>query len=60
MSGSGSMITNQFWQPDQQTRSAIRRGDKINREYLKCKAIEYKRALIERMATHQGFFKETT
>ena len=46
----GGMITDQFWQPDQQTRSAIRRGDKINREYLKRKSIEYQRALIERMA----------
>jgi len=53
------MIIDQFWQPDKQTRSAIRRGDKINREYLKCKAIEYKRALIERMAAHQRF-KEAT
>jgi len=42
------MITDQFWQPDQQTRSAIRRGDKINREYFKRKSIEYQRALIER------------
>ncbi len=59
MSGSGGMITDQFWQPDQQTRSAIRRGDKINREYLKRKSIEYQLALIERMAAHQEF-KEAT
>ena len=49
MSGSGGMITDQFWQPDQQTRTAIRRGDKRYREYLKRKSIEYQRALIERM-----------
>ena len=44
------MITDQFWQPNQQTRSAIRHGDKINREYLARKRQEYERALIERMA----------
>ncbi len=43
------MTADQFWQPDQQTRSAIRRGDKINREYFKRKSIEYQRALIERL-----------
>jgi len=46
--GSG-MTRDQFWQPDRQTRSAIRRGDKINREYFKRKSIEYQRALIERL-----------
>jgi len=55
MSGTGGMIADQFWQPDQQTRSAIRRGDKINREYLARQNIEYQLALIERMAVHQGF-----
>jgi hypothetical protein len=54
MSGSGGMITDQFWQPDQQTRSAIRRGDKINREYLKRKSIQYQRALIERYLLYQS------
>ena len=43
------MITDQFWQPDRQTRAAIRRGDKINRRYLKRKKIEYELALIERL-----------
>jgi len=55
MSGSGGMITDQFWQPDKQTQSAIRRGDKINREYLKRKKIEYQLALIERLLAHQDF-----
>ncbi len=41
------------WQPDARTRSAIRRGDKINREYLKRKKIEYELALIERMAAQE-------
>ena len=52
-------IQNQFWQPDQQTRAAIRRGDNINREYLKRKKIEYQLALIERLTPYQGF-KETS
>ena len=37
------------WKPDARTRAAIRRGDKINRKYLKRKKIEYQLALIERM-----------
>ena len=48
-------MKNQFWQPDKQTRSAIRRGDKINREYLKRKRVEYELAMIERLAVHQRF-----
>ena len=55
MSGSGGMITDQFWQPNRETRAAISRGDKLNREYFKRKRVEYELALIERMATHQGF-----
>ncbi len=43
------------WKPDTRTRAAIRRGDKINREYLKRKRVEYELAMIERMAVHQGF-----
>ena len=51
MSGSGGMITDQFWQPDKQTRSAIRRGDRINCEYFKRKRVEaYELARIERLA----------
>ncbi len=42
-------MKNQFWQPDRQTRSAIRRGDRRYREYLARKKIEYELALIERM-----------
>ena len=42
-------MKNQFWQPDRQTRAVIRRGDMINREYLKRESIEYQRALIERL-----------
>ena len=49
------MITDQLWQPDKQTRSAISRGNTLYREYLARKGQEYERALIERMATHQGF-----
>ncbi len=37
------------WQPDRQTRAAIRRGDKINREYFKRKRVEYQLAMIERL-----------
>ncbi len=55
MSGSGGMITGQFWRPDRQTRAAISRGNRLYREYLARKRQEYERALIERMATHQGF-----
>ena len=28
------MTNDQFWKPDKQTRSAIRRGDKVCKEYL--------------------------
>ena len=49
MSGSGGMITDQFWQPDKQTRSAIGRGDRLYREYLARKKIEYQLTLIERL-----------
>ena len=42
-------IQDQFWQPDQQTRAAIRRGDKINRAYLARKKTEYQLVLIERL-----------
>jgi len=48
-------IANQFWQPDRQARAAISRGNRLYREYLARKRQEYERALIERMATHQGF-----
>ncbi len=53
MSGTGGMITDQFWQPDQQTRSAIRRGDKINREYLARQNIEYQLMLIQRITAQE-------
>ena len=49
MSGSGGMITDQFWQPDKETRSAISRGNRLHREYLARKRQEYERALIERL-----------
>ena len=42
-------MENQFWQPDQQTRSAISRGNKLYRDYLAHKKIEYQLALIERL-----------
>jgi len=45
------------WQPDQQTRSAIRRGDKINREYFKRKRVEYELAMIERLVARQGILR---
>ncbi len=38
------------WKPDRLTRTAIRRGDKINRKYLARKEIQYHLALIERLA----------
>ena len=41
---------NQFWQPDIQTRAAIRRGDKLHREYVDRKKVEYELAMIERLA----------
>ncbi len=37
------------WQPDKQTRAAIRHGDKINREYLRRKKVEHELAMIERL-----------
>ena len=43
-------MKNQFWQPDRQTRAVIRRGDMINREYLKRESIKYQRALISSAA----------
>jgi len=55
MSISGGMTTDQFWQPDQQTRAAIRRGDKLHREYLRRNEAEYRLAMIERLLAHQGF-----
>ena len=42
-------IQNQFWQPDKQTRAAISRGNRLYREYLARKKIEYQLALIERL-----------
>ena len=41
------MIQDQFWKPDKLTRSAISRGDKRYRKYLKRKRVEYELALIE-------------
>ena len=55
MSGSGGMITDQFWQPHRETRAAISRGDKLHREYFKRKSLDYRLALIERLITRQGF-----
>ncbi len=45
----------QFWQPDKETRSAIRRGDKINREYFERKSLDYQLMLIERLIGNQEF-----
>ncbi len=42
-------IANQFWQPDRQARAAISRGNRLSREYLKRKNLEYELALIERL-----------
>jgi len=53
MSGSGGMVTHQFWQPDRETRAAISRGDKLNREYFKRKSLDYQLMLIERLIAHQ-------
>ncbi len=35
------MINDQFWQPDEQTRSSIRRGNKLFKDYLDRKSREY-------------------
>ena len=59
MSGSGGMITDQFWQPNRETRAAISRGDKLNRDYFKRKSLDYQLMLIKRLIAHQGL-KEAT
>ena len=46
-------MKDQFWQPDDQTRAAIRCGDRLCREYFKRKSIEYELVMIERVAGHQ-------
>ena len=35
------MLDDQFWKPDSQTRSAIRRGNRLSREYFERKQQEY-------------------
>ena len=45
------------WNPDARTRVAIRRGDKINREYFKRKRVEYELAMIERLVARQGILR---
>ena len=45
------------WKPDRLTRTAIRRGDKINREYFKRKRVEYELAMIERLVARQGILR---
>ncbi len=35
------MINDQFWQPDKQTQSSIRRGNKLFKDYLDRKSREY-------------------
>ena len=35
------MLQNQLWQPDDQTQSSIRRGNKLFKEYLDSKSREY-------------------
>ena len=49
-----SRMIDQFWQPDRETRSSIRRGDKINREYFARKMIEYELIRLERLMINQG------
>ena len=48
-------MEDQFWRPDRETRVAIRRGDKLNRNFYKRKSLDYQLALIERLITRQGF-----
>lgn len=48
-------MEDQFWRPDRETRAAINRGDKLNRDFYKRKSLDYQLALIERLITRQGF-----
>ena len=47
-------MSNQFWQPNRQTRAAIRRGDRLYRAFLKREEAEYHLAMIDRLAAHHG------
>ena len=48
-------MTDQLWKPDRETRVAIRRGDKLHREYFKRKSLDYQLALIERLVARRAF-----
>ena len=48
-------MEDQFWNPDRETRAAIRRGDKLNREYFKRKSLDYQLTLIVRLTARQAF-----
>ncbi len=41
------------WKPDARTLAAIRRGDKINREYLARQNIQYQLMLIQRITAQE-------
>jgi hypothetical protein len=47
-------MTDQLWKPDRVTRAAIRRGDKLHREFFKRKSFDYQLALIGRLIAHQA------